>query len=71
MSIETYWTVVLQARLQELGYLRATAKIDGVYGPVTRAAIIAWQTAVQLPATGLFGDSDALRLQEAATIRRT
>jgi hypothetical protein len=61
--------IALQARLQELGYLRATAKIDGVYGAATRAAIIAWQTAVQLPVTGLLGDGDAFRLQAAAARR--
>jgi hypothetical protein len=54
--------ITLQARLQTLGYLPATAMIDGVYGTATRTAITAWQTAAQLPATGLLGTSDALRL---------
>jgi peptidoglycan hydrolase-like protein with peptidoglycan-binding domain len=40
-----------------------TAKINGVYGTVTRAAIVAWQTAQQLPVTGLLGDGDVLRLR--------
>jgi uncharacterized protein/serine/threonine protein kinase len=55
--------IALQARLQALGYLPATASIDGVYGVATRAAIVAWQTTAQLPITGLLGDSDALRLR--------
>jgi uncharacterized protein len=54
--------VALQARLQALGYLPATARIDGIYGAATRTAIVAWQSAAQLPATGLLGTSDALRL---------
>jgi hypothetical protein len=41
--------IALQARLQALRYLPATASIDGVYGIATRAAIVAWQTAQQLP----------------------
>jgi serine/threonine protein kinase len=52
--------IALQARLQAMGYLPATARIDGVYGTATRAAIAAWQTAAQLPVTGLLGDDLAL-----------
>jgi hypothetical protein len=48
--------IALQARLQALGYLSATARIDGVYGTAMRAAIAAWQTAAQLPVTGLLDD---------------
>jgi hypothetical protein len=54
--------IALQAKLQTLGYLPATAKVDGVYGTATRDAIVAWQTRSQLPATGLLGASDAIAL---------
>jgi hypothetical protein len=59
--------IALQARLQELGYLPATEKIDGVYGPATRVAIFSWQTAQQLPGTGLLDATDALRLMAGAS----
>jgi hypothetical protein len=57
--------ITLQAKLQALGYLPATAKIDGVYGTATRDAIVAWQTASQLVATGLLGASDAIALSQS------
>lgn len=44
--------IALQRRLQELGYLPATANIDGIYGVGTRAAIVTWQQSRKLPATG-------------------
>jgi hypothetical protein len=49
----------LQSDLQKLGYLPATATIDGVYGPATRVAIIAWQNASGRSATGFFADAEA------------
>jgi hypothetical protein len=55
----------LQAKLQALGYLPPTAKIDGIYGPATRDAIAAWQTASQLPATGLLGTNDGVALSQS------
>lgn len=51
--------VDLQGKLQQLGFLPATAKIDGVYSSATRAAIVAWQNASGRPATGFMGDGDA------------
>jgi uncharacterized protein len=57
--------IALQAKLETLGYLPASAKIDGVYGTTTRDAIIAWQTRSQRPATGLLGASDAIALSQS------
>lgn len=54
--------VALQAKLQALGFLPATANIDGVYGPATRAAILAWQGANGKPETGFLSDADAAAL---------
>jgi uncharacterized protein/peptidoglycan hydrolase-like protein with peptidoglycan-binding domain len=50
--------VALQKRLRELGYLPATVKVDGVYDPATRAAIVSWQNHVGRAATGFFGNAD-------------
>jgi uncharacterized protein len=58
--------VALQAKLQQLGFLPATAKIDGVYGPSTRAAILAWQGANGEPETGFLGNAHASALEGAA-----
>lgn len=58
--------IELQSRLQKLGFLAATEAIDGVYGSATRDAIVAWQTANGLPATGILGDHDATLLTDAA-----
>jgi hypothetical protein len=57
--------IALQAKLQTLGYLPPTAKIDGIYGTATRDAIVAWQTASRLPATGLLTTSDAAALSQS------
>jgi len=57
--------IALQAKLQTLGYLPPTARVDGVYGPATREAIVAWQIASQLPVTGLLGTSDATVLSRS------
>jgi TonB family protein len=58
--------VALQADLQRLGFVPATAKIDGVYNAATRAAILAWQNATGRPVTGFIGDADAVTLGRAA-----
>ena len=58
--------VALQAKLHQLGFLPATAKIDGVYGPAARAAILAWQGANGRPETGFLGNADASALEGAA-----
>lgn len=60
--------IALQAKLHALGYLPATARIDGVYGTATRDAIVAWQTASQLPASGLLGASDAIALSQSQLV---
>lgn len=63
--------VQLQRDLKTLGYLPSEAKIDGVYGSGTRAAIVAWQKSRDMPALGFLGDQDARMLtaqvQGAAT----
>lgn len=51
--------VDLQRELQELGFLPAGVKPDGVYRPATRAAILAWQNAHDRPQTGFISDGDA------------
>jgi hypothetical protein len=48
--------VALQQALQTLGLLNLSAKIDGVYGPDTRAAIFKWQLDEHRPLTGLLDD---------------
>jgi hypothetical protein len=54
--------IVLQKRLQTLGFLPTTEKADGIYGVVTRLAIAAWQQSVGLTPTGMLSDGDAVRL---------
>ena len=68
-SIEQH--VALQARLQALGYIPATEKIDGIYGTGTRAAIVNWQTSASLTPTGLLGDSDASALLQSGLMAST
>ena len=60
----------LQKRLQSLGFLPATEQIDGIYGTVTRTAIINWQLSARLTPTGLLGDEDASRLGVGLTSAR-
>jgi hypothetical protein len=55
----------LQRVLCQLGYCAST-ETTGVYGPGTRAAIIAWQKANGRPATGFIGDDDAMVLERAS-----
>jgi len=57
--------ITLQADLQGLGFLPANEPIDGVYGPATRRAILAWQFSIGRPVTGFLGDADAAALQVA------
>jgi peptidoglycan hydrolase-like protein with peptidoglycan-binding domain len=63
--------LALQRCLQQLGFLPADAKIDGVYGAGTRDAISRWQTAHGRSATGILGDADAQALEEQASARST
>ena len=53
---------ILQSKLQHLGFLPPTEKVDAVFGTDTRAAIEAWQAARGLPVTGLLSDHDATLL---------
>ncbi len=57
-------TVAIQRGLQVSQQLPATATIDGVFGPVTRTSIAAWQRENGLPATGFA--SQALLQQMSA-----
>ncbi|MFI5020860.1 MAG: peptidoglycan-binding protein [Alphaproteobacteria bacterium] len=63
--------VALQRRVQELGFLPATAEIDGIYGGGTREAIAAWQNARGRPATGFLGEADARAITEEAAATGT
>jgi hypothetical protein len=54
--------IALQARLQALGFLSLSEKIDGIYGTATRTAIIDWQVTMSITPTGVLGDSDAALL---------
>jgi hypothetical protein len=56
--------VALQRDLQVLGLLPSTARIDGVYGAGTRAAVVAWQQSRGVAGTGFLGDGDAGVLQQ-------
>ena len=60
--------VALQRALQETGFL-PPGPIDGVYGPATRAAIVAWQTTRSRKVSGLLGNSDALALEGEISTR--
>jgi predicted aspartyl protease len=54
--------ISLQTALQRLQFLPSSASIDGVYGGVTRTAIVAWQQAKNREATGIIGNADAVAL---------
>lgn len=45
--------MALQSILIKKGYMKVAA--NGHFGPMTRAAVVAWQKAVALPSTGYFG----------------
>ena len=51
--------IALQAKLQELGFYPADAKVDGVYGDAMRQAIASWQTSNNLSTTGFISAADA------------
>ncbi len=61
--------LALQRALQQLGFGQP-GPIDGVFGPGTRAAIVAWQSARGLATTGLLGDADARRIEAEVTASR-
>jgi len=54
--------VQLQKLLQEIGYIPATEKPDGVYGAGTRTAISNFQAAENIAVDGLLSDETAQRL---------
>jgi TPR repeat protein/uncharacterized protein YecT (DUF1311 family) len=56
--------VGLQADLRTLGFLPSDSPIDGVYGPATRSAIVAWQQSQQRRPTGFLGDVDAAAIEQ-------
>ncbi len=58
----------LQALLISLGYLKG--KADGVFGPRTQAALIEFQMANGLPATGVYDAVSASRIQSADAVAR-
>jgi hypothetical protein len=53
--------LALQARLLELGF--DPGKADGVYGPMTAAAVVAFQSSLQLDADGIVGPVTHAALQ--------
>ncbi|WP_156467599.1 peptidoglycan-binding protein [Methylobacterium sp. Leaf102] len=54
--------VWLQAALRDAGHLPADATADGVYGSITRRAIVAYAEAEGLPGDGFVGNNLASRL---------
>lgn len=58
--------IALQRLLQQLGFLSADAKVDGVYGAGTREAISRWQSAQGGNVTGVLSDADAQALEQGA-----
>jgi S1-C subfamily serine protease len=59
--LEPAEAVAIQRGLQAKSYLPATADIDGVFGPMSRQAILAWQRDTGLPETG-FGSRAMLAI---------
>lgn len=59
--------ITLQRDLQALGLIPLNVLIDGVFGSVTRAAIMSFQQTMSLPVTGLLGNEDALVLEREAS----
>ena len=59
--------LALQSALQTLGYIPAGSAVDGVYGPATRAAIMAWQISRNLSPTGFLSIEEANALNSQAS----
>lgn len=59
--------IMLQYALQRINLLSTTDTLHGVFGPLTRAAITAWQLSVGRQGTGLLGNIDARDLLQAAS----
>ena len=52
-------SILLQGKLQALGFVPKDAVMDGVFGTGTRTALLEWQHSTGRPETGFFGDADA------------
>ena len=63
--------VALQRLLQQLGFLSADARVDGVYGAGTREAISRWQSAQARIITGVLGDAEAKSLEQQVSEVKT
>lgn len=61
----------LQAALQKLGYIPAGNAVDGVYGPATRAAIVAWQVSRGASPTGFLSAEEVNALRSQANHPQT
>lgn len=59
--------VQLQKLLQDMGYIPAAEKADGIYGAGTRTAISTFQTAENIAADGLLSEETAQRLFQRST----
>ena len=53
--------LAVQTRLLDTGY--APGKLDGVYGNITRAAVVAFQTACGIKADGIVGPDTRMFLR--------
>ena len=60
--------IKLQTALQNMKLLSTTDALVGVFGPLTRAAITAWQLSTGRQGTGLLGNTDARDLLQAASV---
>ena len=56
----------IQIALQRKRFLPESAETDGVFGPATRSAIIAWQTTSGRTPTGLLSNTDAQALLQTS-----
>jgi hypothetical protein len=63
--------IALQHDLADLGFLPPGAAIDGVYGPVTRSAILTWQQAQGRVPTAFLSDDEARLVTAEATSGRS
>jgi S1-C subfamily serine protease/uncharacterized protein len=59
--------IMLERKLRQLALLTTPPVPEGIYGPLTRKAIAAWQQARGRVPTGLLGNEDALALEHDGT----